>query len=557
MPRPPHPLALFSLVRYRDNERAKRAINHPDNIHHASTLSDGVEALDVGFHIRGKSSTTLATIGRGVEADIYVEGSTIAKIQCSFEIDLETGVVMLYDRSHGCTTQVFGENATPFELGRIRKVLVQKGLNTIIGMGGERRDLFQFKLEWHRDPIQTAEAIKDYDSLPCGRVENPRLARTVDEAPTDLPSRRETRTHTPGPRQLKMRYVTRGRKLGSGTFGTVHKAIDVDSGKFMAVKILERPMGVLKQEGWRQSLQLKREVETLSEISHPHIVDYIASQGWDEPKVEIFMGLKEGTLESLIESGADASAIADSAFPQMLQALDCIAWKGIVHRDVKPENILYISQPDGQYQFQLGDFGLCNRIADAATFAGSQLYMPPEMFQGGVQTHKVDIWELFVTMLWILNAGGFRQRKHQFKTVTEIHQAVLSAASKVDSVSKIREMAIVNPEERASAAQMLVKHFDGAGLSTPRNQVPALASSPPPKIAAARAPPPAPPSTTRTAHAKPRGLQMNANVFATPAQYRVEKARGYFQPQPFRRLPEIRPKPLSEEPSLPGAWPRP
>jgi hypothetical protein len=102
-------------------------------------------------------------------------------------------------------------------------------------------------------------------------VENPRLARTVNEAPTDLPSRRETRPHTPGQRQLKMRYVkVEGGNLGSGQFGTVHKAIDVDSGKFMAVKILERPTRASKQEEWRQSLYyaLKREVETLSEISH-------------------------------------------------------------------------------------------------------------------------------------------------------------------------------------------------------------------------------------------------------------------------------------------------
>jgi hypothetical protein len=48
---------------------------------------------------------------------------------------------MLYDRSHGYTTQVFGENATLFEHGRIRKVLVQQDLNTIIRMGGEGRDL--------------------------------------------------------------------------------------------------------------------------------------------------------------------------------------------------------------------------------------------------------------------------------------------------------------------------------------------------------------------------------------------------------------------------------
>jgi hypothetical protein len=112
----------------------------------------------------------------------------------------------------------------------------------------------------------------------------------------------------------------------------------------------------------------------------------------------------------------------------------------------------------------------------------------------------------------------------------------------VDAVSKIREMEIVNPEERASAAQMLVKYYNGIGLSTPRNQVPALTSNPP-KIVAARAPAPAPPSlTTRTAQSKPRGSQMNVNIFAA-AQYRVEKARDPLQAKPFRRLPEIRPKP--------------
>ena len=76
-----------------------------------------------------------------------------------------------------------------------------------------------------------------------------------------------------------------------------------------------------------------------------------------------------------------------------------------------------------------------------------------------------------------LNIGGFRQRSNQFRYHRQVQRAVLSAASNVDSVSKIREMAIVNPEERASAAQMLVKLFDGAGLSTPRNQSSAPSSS--------------------------------------------------------------------------------
>jgi serine/threonine protein kinase len=129
------------------------------------------------------------------------------------------------------------------------------------------------------------------------------------------------------------------------------------------------------------------------------------------------MSLKEGTLGSLVESGADTLVIANSVFPQMLRALDCIAWKGIIHRDVRPENILYISQPDGQYQFQLGDFGLCNRAIDATTHAGSDLYMAPEMFRKAGQTSKLDVWSLFVTMLWTLDVGWFRWKSNRVSSV--------------------------------------------------------------------------------------------------------------------------------------------
>jgi predicted protein tyrosine phosphatase len=98
-------------------------------------------------------------------------------------------------------------------------------------------------------------------------------------------------------------------------------------------------------------------------------------------------------------------------------------------------------------------------------------------------------------------------------------------------------MAIVKLEERASAAQMLVKCYNGVGLSTPRNQVPALTSSPPSTIAAVRALALAPPAvTTRTAQTKTR-VQKNANIFTAAAQFRVEKA-------PIRRLQELRAKPL-------------
>jgi hypothetical protein len=270
MPRPePHPLALFSLKP--NNPRAHDVVAHPSNSHLVSILpdADGALALDVGFNIRSQSRNTLATLGRS-DTDIIVEGSSIGRVQCSFEIDLDSRVVMLYDRSNGQTTQVSGDNATPFEHGRLRRVVVQQGLNTVIGMGGVGCDLVQFELIWYQDPVDTVEKVKSQEGMPCSQEENPRHARTVDEAPTVLPSQRVTRIHTPGERKLRMRYEKVGDPLGSGQFGTVHKCIDADSGKFMAVKILKRPARISKQEEWRISLYyaLKREVETLSEISH-------------------------------------------------------------------------------------------------------------------------------------------------------------------------------------------------------------------------------------------------------------------------------------------------
>ena len=258
--------SLFSLMPL--NERAKNVANHPRNKYIASELSDGTIVLDIGFHIHSRSNHTLATLGRGNDADIYVDGIDISRIQCSFEIE-STNVVMLYDRSHGLTTQVSGTDATPFEHGRRRQIVVRHLLNDILGMGGRTQDAVQFQLMWKQNHQQATDIIREREALANELVENPRLARTTDDLETVLPSQMQTRIHTPGPRQLEIRY-TKLDQLGAGHFGVVHKVINVDTGEFLAVKIFEKPEQASKEAGWRQSLYyaLKREVETLSQISH-------------------------------------------------------------------------------------------------------------------------------------------------------------------------------------------------------------------------------------------------------------------------------------------------
>lgn len=229
---PPHPLALFSLKPL--NDHAHEVVTHPCNKHLVSILPDGTPALDIGFNIVSHPHNTLATLGRN-DTDIFVEGSSISRLQCSFEINLVSKVVMLYDRSNSRTTQVYGDNSTPFEPGRRRRVVVQEGLNTIFGMGGGQCDLVKFQIKWHLSPTDTVQANKSHEENTCIE-DTPELSRTLEQ---DL-SVISTRPDQPGRTNLRIRYLKIGDPLGSGTSGTVHKCIDTDSGKFMAVKIASR-----------------------------------------------------------------------------------------------------------------------------------------------------------------------------------------------------------------------------------------------------------------------------------------------------------------------------
>lgn len=72
------------------------------------------------------------------------------------------------------------------------------------------------------------------------RLENPCIARTVDEEPTAASSQFNIDFHIPGAEYMSMRYKL-GVCLGAGAFGEVYRATDIDSGNTMAVKIIKRP----------------------------------------------------------------------------------------------------------------------------------------------------------------------------------------------------------------------------------------------------------------------------------------------------------------------------
>ena len=150
--------------------------------------------------------------------------------------------------------------------------------------------------------------------------------------------------------------------------------------------------------------------------------------------------------------------------------IDYLGNVNVIHRDLKPANILFTRKSASDFHFQIADFGLCNFNDNARTYTGSPMFMAPEILRndGVRQTVKVDVWSLFVTMAYVMDVNGYRKKR--FGTNQHIIENALKAAE-TTLLSPLKDMAILDPNERASAADMLIKLYKGEGLTTPLDQI--------------------------------------------------------------------------------------
>ena len=267
--RRPNIKALFSLVPL--NLKAKVVVeDHNNNRLVSKSWESNVASFDIGFHLDSQfSANTLATLGRD-NCDIHLRSTTIARTHCSFEIDdLNTGIVMFYDRSHKHNTRVSSTTdsyAQPFEKGRSpRKVLLYPGVNDKISMGGTKGEMIEFEIEWILDEDQIKKVAREHRDAEKNTITNPRKARTRDPTETVLNSAKMTPEEAfLTPSQSRLRYFKR-ELLGLGSFGKVWRTIDVDSGRVMAMKQIDRVPGSQEQDYVRK---VRREVELMRRAKH-------------------------------------------------------------------------------------------------------------------------------------------------------------------------------------------------------------------------------------------------------------------------------------------------
>lgn len=170
-------------------------------------MPDGQLAIDVGFFLHKESEYTLATLGRA-GCDITLEANNISKHQATFEINPVSNLVMLWNHSKYQSTQILGgEHIFPLERERIRRVVVQKDVNTTFGMGGSERDLMPFDKVWHQELEEVQAKLNAHVIDTYAQEVDPRHIETMDDTEAAGPSQRVTRSHTRGSAKLTVRYL--------------------------------------------------------------------------------------------------------------------------------------------------------------------------------------------------------------------------------------------------------------------------------------------------------------------------------------------------------------
>ncbi len=244
------------------------------------------------------------------------------------------------------------------------------------------------------------------------------------------------------------------RMLGSGGTGSVWLARDETNGLDVALKIVPR-------EG-KAASRAEREAEAAARLRHPRCVrayDFAS----DERNVYIAYEYVAGrTLREAIRAGDVTDAVAVEAASQILEGLAHAHSQGIVHRDVKPSNVLLADGPG--VSVRLLDFGLA-RIKEAETLTaagdvpGTLAYISPERLKGASGSPAADVWGVGV-LLWESLAGY-----HPFWTssLVDTAKAIEAGAPPLQSVRPDLPKALqvfvdralaVNPARRPSAREL-------------------------------------------------------------------------------------------------------
>lgn len=184
--------------------------------------------------------------------------------------------------------------------------------------------------------------------------------------------------------------------LGEGGMGQVYKALDLELRRVVAVKTVAPPGA--RRVQFR--LRFEREAQALSAVNHPNVAQIYSSGSWGGRPYYAMEYIEGHSLALVLAEGRRLSG--RRCLDYLIEAargLEAAFDKGIIHRDVKPANLMI----DASRHLKVVDFGLARRIHEDSSLTrtdrplGTPRYMSPEQAQGREADHRSDIYSLGAT----------------------------------------------------------------------------------------------------------------------------------------------------------------
>jgi len=235
---------------------------------------------------------------------------------------------------------------------------------------------------------------------------------------------------------IQGKYVVHG-VLGYGGFAVVYDAEHLGLGRRVAIKVLhlreDRPLALIER--------FRREARISALVKHPNVLEVYDTGALPDGSPFLVMERLHGeTLSASIARGPLPIATVVELGRQMMRGLGAVHEAGIVHRDIKPDNVMLHAPPDGPRTVKLVDFGIARRVGiePAArltchgALVGTPQYMSPEQIRGEDVDVRTDIYSTGAVLYEALTGHA----PHECDNFSELVVAVLNA--KLERVRKRR-----------------------------------------------------------------------------------------------------------------------
>uniref|UniRef100_A0A6A7G1G6 Aurora kinase n=1 Tax=Hirondellea gigas TaxID=1518452 RepID=A0A6A7G1G6_9CRUS len=280
------------------------------------------------------------------------------------------------------------------------------------------------------------------------------------DVPRESNLERKSRASRPGksdkPRRWRLSDFDIGKPLGRGKFGNVYLAREKKSQFICALKVL------FKNQLNKNSVehQLRREIEIQSHLRHPNILR-LYGYFYDEKRVYLILEFaSQGELYKKLKKAKRFDERQSSIYiASLARALKYCHTKHVIHRDVKPENLLI----GYQGQLKIADFGWSVHAPNERrkTLCGTLDYLPPEMIEGKEHDATVDIWSLGVlTYEFLVGDPPFEADGYQ-KTYKRIARVDLDFPSYVSPTARdfITKLLVKDSRKRMALTDVMKHPF--------------------------------------------------------------------------------------------------